>query len=72
MLGSAEKANDLLKELSDFAKRTPFELTGLREQAKQLLAFDFSAEEIIPTLESLGNIASVAGLDKLPRLTYAL
>jgi len=50
MLGSADKAKKLLTDLSDFAQKTPFELTGLRSTAKQLLAFGVSAEEMIPTL----------------------
>lgn len=58
--------------MSEFAKATPFELTGLREQSKLLLAYGFSASEIIPTLTSLGNISAGVGVDKLPRLTYAL
>lgn len=38
MLWSEEKATQMLNELSDFAKKTPFELTWIRESAKQLLA----------------------------------
>lgn len=58
MLWSAEKADILLKDLSNFAAKTPFELTGIRQTAKQLLAFWFSAEEIIPTLKSLWDVSS--------------
>lgn len=38
MLGSADKAQKMLSDLSDFAMATPFELTGIRQNAKQLLA----------------------------------
>lgn len=38
MLGDAGEAQNLLKELSDFAKKTPFDLQGIRENAKQLMA----------------------------------
>jgi len=48
----------LLKDLADFAKKTPFELVGLREQATKLLAYGFTAKEIIPILETLGNISA--------------
>lgn len=72
MIGSATEAEVLLKSLSDFAKKTPFELTGLIEQAKLLLAYWYNADEIIPTLESLWNISAWVWVDKLPRLTYAL
>lgn len=33
MLGSADSAKKMLKELSDFASRTPFELTWIRDTA---------------------------------------
>lgn len=58
MLWSAEKANVLLSQLSDFAKNTPFELVGIRDTAKQLLAFWFSADQILPALKSLWDVAS--------------
>lgn len=72
MLGSTEKAGALSKELIQFAKKTPFELTGLQESTKQLLAYGFAQDEIIPTLESLGNITAGVGKEKLPFLTLAL
>ena len=72
MIWSASEAEVLLKDLAEFAKRTPFELVWLREQSKQLIAYWFTASEVIPTLEALGNISAWVGIDKLPRLTYAL
>lgn len=72
MLGSAEKAKILLEEITQFAKITPFQLTGLLESSKRLLAFGFSAKQILPTLESLGNISAGVGRDKLPQLILAL
>lgn len=58
MLWSAEKANDLLNQLNEFAKKTPFEIQGIRENAKQLLAMGVSAEEMIPTLKALGDVSA--------------
>ena len=58
MLWSAEKANDLLNQLNDFAKKTPFEIQGIRENATQLLAMGVSAEEMIPTLKALGDVSA--------------
>lgn len=58
MLWSWQKANSLLKELSNFAKTTPFEITWLRDTAKQLLAFWINSEEIIPTLKSLWDVSA--------------
>lgn len=71
MLGSAEKAQTLLKDLTTFAANTPFELKGLQEQSKKLLAFQVSQEQIIPTLQNLGDIAAGVGTEKLPLLVEA-
>ena len=61
MLWSAEEAQALLNDLSDFAKNTPFELTGIRESATQLLAMGVSAGDMIQTLKALGDVS--AGLN---------
>jgi len=58
MLWSWEKANTMLKELSDFAKKTPFELTWVRSTAQQLIAMWVNAQEIIPTLKSLWDVSA--------------
>jgi tape measure domain-containing protein len=69
MLGSAEKAGKLLEEITEFAEKTPFELNGLVKSSKELLAFGVEADKVIPTLETLGNIASGTGVD-ISRLTF--
>lgn len=62
MLGSAEKADTMIKDLADFAAKTPFELTGLINSSKKLLAFGFQAQEIIPMMTSIGDsVAAVGG-----------
>lgn len=71
MLGSAEKADTFIRDMVQFAKTTPFELRGLEDSAKKLLAFGFAQEEVIPNLKTLGNIAAGVGTDKLPELILA-
>jgi tape measure domain-containing protein len=71
MLGSADKAKELLKDITDFARKTPFSLTGIVDSSKQLLAFGIEQEKIIETMTSLGNIAAGVGRDKLPTLVRA-
>jgi len=71
MLGSADKARKMLKDVSDFAMKTPFELPEVVTGAKQLLAYGIEAEKIIPTFKNLGNIAAGVGKDKLPQLILA-
>lgn len=71
MLGSAEKADEFIREMVHFAKTTPFELTGLENAAKRLLAYGFAQEEVLPNLKALGDIASGVGTEKLPNLILA-
>jgi tape measure domain-containing protein len=62
MLGSADKARDLLADIVEFAKKTPFEIEGLVGTTKRLLAYGIAQKDIIPTLENLGNIAAGVGV----------
>lgn len=61
MLGSAQKAKDLIQQLQTFAASTPFEMPEVVAAGKQLLAFGVSAEQIQPTLTMLGDVASGIG-----------
>ena len=58
ILGSAEEAQSVLQDLSNFAATTPFDLPGIRSAGQQLLAFGFNTNELIPTLEAIGNVAA--------------
>jgi tape measure domain-containing protein len=58
MLGSAEKANAILRDMTGFAASTPFELPQIVNAGKQMLAFGFTAKEIIPTLTKLGDVSA--------------
>lgn len=62
LLGSAEAAKSMLDDLVNFAIRTPFEIPGLVENAQKLMAMGFSAQQVIPTLTTLGD--AVSGLGK--------
>lgn len=64
-LGSVDKANKLLQEVREFAIKTPFEFRELQIATKNMLAFGFSAKEIIPTLEKIGDLAAATGADLL-------
>lgn len=65
MLGGGEKglkkANALMKQLTEFSAKTPFELAEIARSAKSLLAFGFAADKIQPTLRRLGDVS--AGLN---------
>ncbi len=62
MLGSEDKANTLMQQLVKTAATTPFDLQGVANGAKQLLAYGENVENINDDLIRLGNIA--AGLSQ--------
>lgn len=62
MLGSGEQAASLLADLQKFGAETPFEFPEIQQAARSLLAFGTSADEMIPTLTTLGDIASGVGM----------
>lgn len=62
MLGSEEKANALMQQLVKTAVTTPFDLQGVANGAKQLLAYGENVENVNDDLIRLGNIA--AGLSQ--------
>lgn len=61
MLGSGEKAQAFLKDLTAFAAKTPFELPGLQQSASQLVATGIATEKVIPIMTTLGNITAGMG-----------
>jgi tape measure domain-containing protein len=57
MLGSAEKAKKLMEEMQKFAAATPFEFGQLANASKMLLQFGVTGEQVMPMLQTLGDIA---------------
>lgn len=74
LLKSADMAKDFLAELERFAAATPFELPGLLNASKRLLAFGFNAQQVIPILTAIGDSAAALGMgeDGINRLTTAI
>lgn len=74
LLKSADLAKDFLAELERFAAATPFELPGLLNASKRLLAFGFSAQQVIPILTAIGDSAAALGMGEegISRLTTAI
>jgi len=62
MLGSAERADKFLRDVADFAARTPFEFPELLDASKRMLAYGFAAEDVLPTMEAVGNASAAVGL----------
>lgn len=61
MLGSAEKAKEVMGELTKFAKTTPFPLADISEAAKTLKAMGQDTEKLVPTLKAAGDAAAALG-----------
>ncbi len=62
MLGSSDLAKKSLKELSDFARKTPFDLPEVIKGAKGLLAMGSAAEDLIPEMKMLGDVSAGLGV----------
>lgn len=58
MLGNEQEANSLMQQLTKTAAITPFDLKGVADGAKQLLAYGTAANEVNGTLVRLGDIAA--------------
>jgi tape measure domain-containing protein len=74
MLGSGEAAESMLNDLKAFADATPFEFMDLQSAAKRLMAMGTAAEDVIPTLEAVGDAAAGLGGGKatIDSITLAL
>ena len=70
LLGGVDKAEAKIKELSDMAAKTPFELPTLVDATQTLLAFGVKADDSTSILKSLGDI-SLGNASKLETLTRA-
>ena len=55
-----EKALDMVKQLTDFTAKTPFQLEDVGAAAKMLLSFGVAGDDLIDRLQVLGDIASGA------------
>jgi hypothetical protein len=74
MLHSGEKANSFMGALQEFAAKTPFELPGLIQGARRLMAFGINARNVLPDIEAIGDAVSAMGgsADMIDRVTMAI
>lgn len=70
MLGSAEKATSLVNNLKEMGAKTPFETADLAKGSQTLLAFGTAAEDLMPTLQMLGDV-SQGNKERFDSLTLA-
>jgi tape measure domain-containing protein len=70
MLGSTEKANDLMEKLKTFSAATPFALEDLAQGTQNLLSFGVAEEDVLDTMRMLGDTAG-GNREKLSALVLA-
>lgn len=61
MLGNADQAKELLKEIQQFTASTPFQEEEVTSAGKALLAFNIEADKVVPTLKRIGDISAGIG-----------
>lgn len=73
-LGSAAEAHAMLGQLYNFAATTPFQIGGVLQGSRTLLAMGFAAKDIVPILRTLGDAASGLGVGQagLERFVFHL
>ena len=61
LLGSQEKAKQMLADIDEFAAKTPFEKVSLTPLVQQLIGMGFEAQKALPTLQVLGDSMAALG-----------
>lgn len=57
LLGSAEKGKALVKDLQQYGVATSYDTAGLAEAARTMLSYGVNAEQIMPLMQQLGDVA---------------
>mgnify|MGYP002768562563 CR=1 FL=1 len=70
MTGSYETAANLVEELKTRAAATPFDLTDLADTTQLLMNYGFTTDNVIGSMEMLGDIAQ-GNADKMTRIATA-
>lgn len=70
MLGSGEKAAAMLAQLKAYADKSPFDLAGANEAAKKLMNYGVQAQDVMPSIKMLGDVAA-GDKEKFDRLSTA-
>lgn len=71
MLGSAEKAGQMVEKLRKMGAATPFETQDLATATKTLLAFGYTGDKVIPVMSKIGDV-SLGNNEKFQSLTRTM
>lgn len=70
LLGSGQKAQEMLSELTRFGAETPMDLSDLARASQTMLSFGIEGEKVVPLIKRLGDISGGSG-EKLQSLALA-
>lgn len=70
----AERGQQMMNDMDEFAKKTPFKTSGVIDNAQKMMAYGWDAERILTDMETIGNAAAATGkMDEgLASIVYAL
>lgn len=71
LIDNFRRGSQIFNELNAMALKSPFTLVELGTAAKQLLAYNFAADEVVDTTRRLADISSALGVP-MERLVYNL
>ncbi len=71
LIDSAQNGSKIFAELNAMAIKSPFTTMELGAAAKQLVAYDVAAKDVVDTTRRLADMAAAVGIP-MERLTYAL
>jgi tape measure domain-containing protein len=61
LMGSTQKATNMLNQLDAFAAKTDFKTMDIDQAASQMLGFGINAKNVIPDLTAIGDALSAVG-----------
>ena len=70
LLGSQEKATELMHQMNEFAAATPLMIDDLAKGAQTMLGFNVNPDEVMPMLKAIGDI-SMGDAQKFQSLTLS-
>ncbi len=73
-LGSSTAAKDMLKDLQEFAAKTPFQFQELLGTTQSMMAMGVAAKDVLPRMRAIGDAAAAMGgsAETLQRIQRAL
>lgn len=57
LLGSAGKADKMLRDIADFSAKTPFKKLEVTDAAQALLGYGVNAKNVLPIMNQLGDVS---------------